>query len=200
MQTENGLWTILPCAEHWYVFFMIVTKVSKPIFYDQNSSMQWNIDYYFWFKLEIKFWNVSLFEAQLTAVAPACLKMGQSQPLFVYFHSFHIRIQLTNIQFELYKLKKSIDGVLGTRIRGGWMEGIDKSTELWRRPCLHHNLIMSPATIEIVVYTHRESMLYGASRLNKTGFIYSRFNISWIRKTVFEKKIFCLLLSCRSLA
>ena len=27
-------------------------------------------------------------------------KMGQSRPLFVYFRSFHIPIQMTNIQFE----------------------------------------------------------------------------------------------------
>ena len=57
-------------------------------------------------------------------------KMGQSRPLFVYFRSFHIPIQMTNIQFEQYKLKKSIDGVLGTRTRGGRMEGADESTEL----------------------------------------------------------------------
>ena len=31
------------------------------------------------------------------------LKMAQSRPLFVYFRSFHIRIQLTNIQFEIEK-------------------------------------------------------------------------------------------------
>ena len=35
------------------------------------------------------------------------LKMGQSRPLFVYFRSFHIPIQMTNIQFEQYKLKKA---------------------------------------------------------------------------------------------
>ena len=57
-------------------------------------------------------------------------KMGQSRPLFVYFRSFHIPIQMTNIQFEQYKLKKSVDGVLGTRTRGGMMEGADESTEL----------------------------------------------------------------------
>ena len=70
--------------------------------------------------------------------------MGQCRPLFVYFRSFHIRIQLTNIQFELYKLKRSIDGVLGTRTRGGRMEGPDESTELWQHPqCANH---ASPAT------------------------------------------------------
>ena len=29
---------------------------------------------------------------------------------------------------------KYIDGVLGSRTRGGVMEGADKSTELWRHP------------------------------------------------------------------
>ena len=31
--------------------------------------------------------------------------MGQSRPRLVYFRSFHI-IQVTNVRFELYKLKK----------------------------------------------------------------------------------------------
>ena len=34
------------------------------------------------------------------------LKIGQSRLVFVYFRSLHIQFQLTNIQFELYKLKK----------------------------------------------------------------------------------------------
>ena len=50
--------------------------------------------------------------------------MSQSWPLFVYFRSFHIPVQMTNIQFEQYKLKKA------------WMEGADESTELWRHPTL----------------------------------------------------------------
>ena len=62
--------------------------------------------------------------------------MGQSRPLFVYFRSFHIRIQVTNIQFEL-KFEKSVDGVLGTQAWGGMMEGADKSTELWRHPIIY---------------------------------------------------------------
>ena len=33
--------------------------------------------------------------------------MDQSRPLFVYFRSFYIPIQMTNIQFEQYKLKKA---------------------------------------------------------------------------------------------
>ena len=59
--------------------------------------------------------------------------MGQSRPLFVHFHSFHLPIQMTTMQFEQNKLKKSIDGVLGTT-QGGRTEGADESTELWRHP------------------------------------------------------------------
>ena len=56
------------------------------------------------------------------------IKMGQSRPLFVYFRSFLITI---SIQFE-----KSIDGMLGIRTQGHRMVGTDKTTELWRPPCI----------------------------------------------------------------
>ena len=47
--------------------------------------------------------------------------MGQSQHLFVYFHSFHISIQVTNIQIELYKLKKAHMVCLGLKPgTAGW--------------------------------------------------------------------------------
>ena len=39
--------------------------------------------------------------------------MGESWPLFVYFHSFHFPIQMTNIQFEQYKLKRGLIVCLG---------------------------------------------------------------------------------------
>ena len=35
---------------------------------------------------------------------------------------------------NLTKNEKSIDGVLGTRTRGGKMVSADKSTEIWRHP------------------------------------------------------------------
>ena len=54
------------------------------------------------------------------------LKMGQSRPLFVYFRPFLVTI---SIQTE-----KSIDGVLGIRIRGRRMVVADETTELWRPP------------------------------------------------------------------
>ena len=50
--------------------------------------------------------------------------MGQSRPLFVYFHSF---LSTISIQIE-----KSIDGVLGIQTRGRRMVGADETTELWR--------------------------------------------------------------------
>ena len=49
--------------------------------------------------------------------------MGQSRPLFVYFHSFLVII---SIQIEI-----SIDVVLGIRPRGHRMVGADETTELW---------------------------------------------------------------------
>ena len=58
-------------------------------------------------------------------------KTGQSRPLFVYFRSFHIPIQMTNIWFKVYKL--SVD-VLGIRTRNRRMVGADDSTELGRPP------------------------------------------------------------------
>ena len=57
------------------------------------------------------------------------LNMGQSRPLFVYFHSFLIPITISIIQIE-----KSIDGVLGIRTWGRMMVGEDETTELWRHP------------------------------------------------------------------
>ena len=53
-------------------------------------------------------------------------KMGQSRPLFVYFHSFLVIISI--------QIKKSIDGVLGIQTWGRRMVGADKTTELWRPP------------------------------------------------------------------
>ena len=53
-------------------------------------------------------------------------KMGQSRPLFVYFHSFLVTISI--------QIEKSIDGVLGIRTRGCRMVGVDKTMELWRPP------------------------------------------------------------------
>ena len=38
------------------------------------------------------------------------------------------------LQFQLYKLKKSIDGVLGIRTRGRRKVGADETTELWWPP------------------------------------------------------------------
>ena len=47
--------------------------------------------------------------------------------------SFCFIFVLFSLQFQ-YKLKKSIDGVLGIRTQGRRMVGSDKTTELWRPP------------------------------------------------------------------
>ena len=56
-----------------------------------------------------------------------CAKPGA---FFVYFHSFSHDKYSTNLTVN----DKSVDGVLGTRTRGGSMVGADASTELWRHP------------------------------------------------------------------
>ena len=50
----------------------------------------------------------------------------------VYFCSFSQHKDKYSTNFTIND--KSIDGVLGSRTRGGMMEGTDKSTELWRHP------------------------------------------------------------------
>ena len=52
--------------------------------------------------------------------------MGQSWPLFVYFHSFLITISI--------QIEKSTDGVLGIWTRGRRMVGPDETTQLWQPP------------------------------------------------------------------
>ena len=56
-------------------------------------------------------------------------KMGQSRPLFVYFCYFLDTISIIQIE-------KIVDGVLGIRTQGRRMVGTDKTTELWRPPCI----------------------------------------------------------------
>ena len=53
--------------------------------------------------------------------------MGQSWPLFVYFHPFLITISLIIIE-------KSVDGVLGILTHSHGMVGGDETTELWQPP------------------------------------------------------------------
>ena len=51
------------------------------------------------------------------------------------------------LQFKFkFKLKKSVDGVLGIQTWGGRMEGANESTELWRNPKL---LLLHLATIQV---------------------------------------------------
>ena len=55
--------------------------------------------------------------------------MGQSRPLFVYFHPRLITISIIQIE-------QSVDGVLGIQTWGRRMVGSDKTTELWQLLCL----------------------------------------------------------------
>ena len=52
-----------------------------------------------------------------------------AKPLFVLF-SDRMDKYSTNLTIN----EKSVDGMLGSRTRGGRMEGADESTELWRHP------------------------------------------------------------------
>ena len=56
--------------------------------------------------------------------------MGRTRHIFCLLLSFsqHNDIIVQNSTI------KSVDGVLGTRTRGGRMVGADESTELWRHP------------------------------------------------------------------
>ena len=52
--------------------------------------------------------------------------MEQTRPLFVHFSSFSHDKYSTNLTIN----DKSVDGMLGTRTRGGRMVGADESTEI----------------------------------------------------------------------
>ena len=88
-------------------------------------------------------WNVQAFHISLLkgGLKKKCLniflKMGLTQPLFgFYFRSFSQHKDKYSTNFTIND--KSIDGVLGSRTRGGMMEGADESTELWLHPiCLN---------------------------------------------------------------
>ena len=61
-----------------------------------------------------------------------CYDCFLNGPIPASFCLFSSSLHDTN---QIY-MDKSIDGMLGTRTRGGRMEGIDESTELWRHPTL----------------------------------------------------------------
>ena len=68
--------------------------------------------------------------------------MGQTRPLFVYFHCFsHDKYSRNTLN------DKSIAGVVGTQTRGGRVVGADESTELWQHPVLK----MLPHTIFFLI-------------------------------------------------
>ena len=89
--------------------------------------------------------------------------MGQSRPLFVYFHYFLDTISIIQIE-------KSIEGVLGIGTRGHRMVGADKTTELWRPP---YKLIVATGFGKVVqnpinhqIWTHCSPTLRFKYRVN----------------------------------
>ena len=61
------------------------------------------------------------------------LKNGPISASFCLFSSFP--------HYTILQIDESVDGVLGTRIWGGRMEGTDESTELCWQPRLHDFLL-----------------------------------------------------------
>ena len=57
--------------------------------------------------------------------------MGHTRPLFCSFSHC-----MDKYSTNLTNNDKSIDGMLGSRTRGGRMEGADESTELWWHPTI----------------------------------------------------------------
>ena len=91
--------------------------------------------------------------------------MGQTRPLFCLFSSFSQHndniVQILTI--------KSVDGVLGTRTRGGRMVGADESTELQRHPITYTLRYLSRQfSITYVVISDRKR-LYDWSLLYACG-------------------------------
>ena len=78
--------------------------------------------------------------------------MGQSRPLFVYFHSFLITISKIHIE-------KSVDGVLGIRTCGCRMEGAYVTTELWRPPAEQNLTLFSASFIAQIKYLKKGKLL-----------------------------------------
>ena len=95
--------------------------------------------------------------------------MGQSRPLFVYFHSFLVTISI--------QIEKSIDGVLGIRTRGRRMVGADKTTELWR-PLLNHCFMGGHSSVDSSGPTVLSSWSH--------GFEYQVRHLSFKLYTIFE--------------
>ena len=59
--------------------------------------------------------------------------MGQTRPLFLFiFVLFSHRMDKYSTNLTINE--KSVDGMLGSRTRGGSLEGADESTELRRHP------------------------------------------------------------------
>ena len=75
----------------------------------------------------------SLYVSLLANIVSFFKKMGQTRPLFLFIFvlfSHHMEKYSTNLTIN----EKSVDGMLGSRTRGGSLEGADESTELRRHP------------------------------------------------------------------
>ena len=69
---------------------------------------------------------------QQANIVPFFKKWAKPGLFLVYFRSFSQHKDKYSTNFTIND--KSIDGVLGSRTRGGMMEVADESTELWRHP------------------------------------------------------------------
>ena len=71
--------------------------------------------------------------------------MGQSRPLFAYFHYFLDTISIIQIE-------KSVDGVLGIQTRGHRMVGTHKTMELWQPPSVSFLLLLMSVCVILSHY------------------------------------------------
>ena len=85
--------------------------------------------------LPMELFSIKDMKASIAQVVSCCV---YDKPFFLngpILASFSVYFRLFNtLQFKFFKLKKSVDGVLGIRTRGGRMEGANESTELRRHP------------------------------------------------------------------
>ena len=59
---------------------------------------------------------------------------------------------------------RSVDGVLGTRTRGGRMVGADESTEIWRHPTDLFVYIVKVECADEVWFTHTLLLLHSTEK------------------------------------
>ena len=92
---------------------------------------------------------------------------------------------MTNIAKNYYN-DKSVDCVLGTWTRGGWMVSTDETTELWQHPqpapYMSYNWVLKPKLSETVIdhrhSCHKNALCYDL--LNLLGQIFRTFNLVYM--------------------